>query len=87
MCVCVCVWWCLECVPDFTTIAETDHTRYRLHNTQLVLLSLSLYLLYMYTPIESVDQLEWHRRYCVLAKDERILYFYNDTEVIGATYR
>ena len=38
----------------------------------------------MYTPIESVDQLEWHRRYCVLAKDERILYFYNDTEVIGA---
>ena len=31
---------------------------------------------------DCVDQLEWHRRYCVLEKDERTLYFYNDTEVM-----
>ena len=30
---------------------------------------------------DSPDQLEWHKRYCVLAKDDRKLFFYNDTEV------
>jgi len=32
-------------------------------------------------PPDSLDQLEWQRRYVVLAKDERKLYFFNDTEV------
>ena len=34
---------------------------------------------------DCLDQLEWHRRYCVLAKDERRLYFFNDTEVSSPT--
>ena len=36
---------------------------------------------YLSLPTDCVDHLEWHRRYCVLEKDERTLYFYNDTEV------
>ncbi|CAI8028723.1 hypothetical protein GBAR_LOCUS16336 [Geodia barretti] len=36
---------------------------------------------------DCVDQLEWHRRYCVLEKDERTLYFYNDTESVPLTGR
>lgn len=30
---------------------------------------------------ESLDQLEWNKRYCILDKDERKLSFFNDTEV------
>ncbi len=32
-------------------------------------------------PTESLEQIEWQRRYCVLVKEERKLYFFNDTEV------
>ena len=42
----------------------------------------SLKLYYSYCLItESLDQLEWSKRYCILDKDERRLSFFNDTEV------
>ena len=33
------------------------------------------------SPADSLDEVEWQKRYVVLAKDERRLYFFNDTEV------
>ena len=33
------------------------------------------------SPSDHLDQLDWQKRYCVLDKDERKLYFFNDTEV------
>ena len=33
------------------------------------------------SPADSLDEVEWQKRYVILAKDERRLYFFNDTEV------
>lgn len=40
-----------------------------------------LLLLSCYCMLDCLDNLQWHRKYCILNKEERRLHFFNDTEV------
>lgn len=36
---------------------------------------------HIHVHVDHLDQLEWEKKYVVLDKDDRKLYFFNDTEV------